>query len=152
MAAVPDTFLVTCSGIHAFGIDQSDTGVEPDEHTVFAFVYFKPRLSPDHVIWATGLSPARGVHIDDVKARFSPTDGVLRTIAESDGPDGGTDPDDGVKLIANTALLGLEELIYDVTFEVPESDRVIRGFGFVAPTTTSQTVPLESVTKLPLDH
>lgn len=57
--------------------------------------------------------------------------------------------DAGVKLIANTAVLDLEELIYDVTFEVPESDRTLNPFAFAAPTTADQTIDLASVTRLP---
>ena len=55
----------------------------------------------------------------------------------------------GVRLVANTALIDLDELVYDVTFTVPESDRTLAGFAFTAPTTADQTVALETVTKLP---
>lgn len=235
-----DTFLVTSNGIGAIGIDYVDEGTDPDEHVVYAFVDFVPRLPKGTVIWASGLTPPRGIQLDAVRARFSPEDGILRTIiaspqnerqhvvvtgsptsftlsysgtpttsitaagitnpiiqaaleavpaigagnvavtgayptfnvqfqgtladtnvAQMTGtPTGGTTPavtvttlDDGdaeagVKLIANTTLLDLDTLVYDVVFKVPESDRVINGFGFTAPTTTGQTLDLSTVTKL----
>lgn len=234
MPASLDTFTVTCNGIGSVGIDYVDADLDPDEDIVFAFVYFKPRLTRGATIWASGLTPPRGIQLDDVKARFSPEDGRLRTIVAQPVNEkqivtvtgnpftltysappatsnlastatsiqvetalgalatvGGTDnvnvagvnggpfavyftgalagtdvalmtatnatvtledqgaPNLGVRLIANTALLGLTELIYDVDFEVPESDRIINGFAIAAPTTTAQTVDLATVTKLP---
>lgn len=59
------------------------------------------------------------------------------------------DLDAGVKLVANTTVLDLDELIYDVTFVVPESDRIVNGFAFTAPTTAGTTIDLASVAKLP---
>lgn len=227
-----DTFLVTCSGIGAVGVDWVDEGIEPDETLIRAFVYFEPRLPPGTVIWCPTLSPPRGIQLDKVRARFAPEDGVLRTIqgeptnekqhvvitgnpwsvsfsgqptsnlantataAQFDtalealpnigptevyvsGPNGGPFDvtfhgslgytnvplmvgtnatvttlaegtlDAGVKLIANTAVLDLDELIWDVTFEIPESDRILTPFAFAAPTTANQTIDLASVTKLP---
>lgn len=239
MAAL-DTFLVTSNGIGSIGIDYVDAGTDPDEHIVYAFVDFVPRLPKGTVIWASGLTPPRGIQLDTVRARFSPEDGILRTIIGSPQNErqrvviagsptsftlnlsgqptaaittagitntliktrlealpnvgagnvavtgayptinvqfvnaladtnlaqmtgtatGGTTPtvtvttlDDGnleagVKLIANTAVLDLDKLIYDVVFKVPESTRIINGFGFTAPTTTNQTLDLSTVTKL----
>lgn len=229
-----DTFLVTCDGIDSVGIDYVDPNVEPDESTVFAFVKFRARLSSDTVIWLATATPPRGIQLDEVKARFAPEDGVLRTIvgeptnerqrvtvtgnpwsvsfsgqptsnlaqttataAQFDaalealsnigvnevyvsGVDGGPFDvtfhgtlgysnvpvmvgtnasvttldegtlDAGVKLVANTALLDLDDpLIYDVTFEIPESDRKIAPFAFTAPTTNGATIDLATVTKLP---
>jgi hypothetical protein len=80
MPASPDTFLVTSSGVGAIGIDYVDPNTEPDESIIYAFVWFKPRLEPGTVIWAPGLTPPRGIIIDDIRARFSPEDGRLRTI------------------------------------------------------------------------
>jgi hypothetical protein len=79
MAAL-DTFLVTCNGIGAIDVDYVDAGVEPDEHPVYAFVDFIPRLPAGTVIWAPTLTPARGVQLDTIRGRFSPEDGILRTI------------------------------------------------------------------------
>lgn len=246
MAAL-DFFTVTCNGIGAIDVDYVDSGVDPDEHLVYAFVDFIPRLPKGTVIWAPTLTPARGIQLDTVRGRFSPEDGVLRTIiagpqnerqhvvvtgsptsftlslsgqttasittagitntliqtrlenlsnvgagnvavtgaypsfnvqfkgtlantnlAQMTGTGtGGTTPvvtvttlDDGdlepgVRLVANTTpistpltALGISSLIYDVVFTIPESDRKISAFGFTAPTTTSQTLDLASVTRL----
>lgn len=227
-----DLFTVTCNGVGAIGIDYVDAGLEPDEHIVYAFVEFQPRLPAGTVVWCPTLTPPRGIQLDKVKARFAPEDGVLRTIvgeptnekqrvtvsgnpftltfsgqptgnlastataAQVDaaleglsnigvnevyvsGANGGPfdvtfhgtlgytnvpvmsatnatvstltegDLDAGVKLVANTATLDLDELIYDVVFTVPESDRKLNPFAFTAPTTTNQTIDLASVTKLP---
>lgn len=70
------------------------------------------------------------------------TNATVTTLAE------GT-LDAGVKLIANTAVLDLDELIWDVTFEVPESDRKITPFAIAAPTTANATIDLATVVKLP---
>jgi hypothetical protein len=231
--AALDFFTVTGSGVGAIGIDYVDLGTDPDESIVFAFVEFQPRLAPGTVIWASGLTPPRGIQLDKVKGRFSPSDGILRTIiaeatnekqrvtvtaddwsvtfsgqtttppldiaataAQFDaalealsnigtdevyvsGANGGPfdvtfhgtlgktnvpqmsgtnatvqtltegDLDAGVKLVANTSVLDLDELIYDVVFTVPESDRILNPFAILAPTTTGVTVDLATVTKLP---
>lgn len=80
MPANPDTFLVTCDGVGAIGIDYIDPNTDPDEDVITAFVWFKPRLPKGTVIWAPGLTPPRGIMLDDVRGRFSPEDGRLRTI------------------------------------------------------------------------
>ena len=80
MPASPDTFTVTSDGIGAIGIDYVDIGTEPDEDVIYAFVWFKPRLDKGTVVWAPGLTPPRGIVLDDVRARFAPEDGKLRTI------------------------------------------------------------------------
>lgn len=236
-----DTFLVTCNGIESIGVDYVDTGTDPDVGVVYAFVDFIPRLPKGFVVWASGLTPPKGVQLDTVRARFAPEDGILRTIiaapqnerqhvvvagsptsftlalsgiptasittagitnsliqtrlealpnvgtgnvavtgayptfnvqfinaladtnmAQMTGtPTGGTAPsvtvttlDDGalnagVKLIANTSVLDLDELIYDVVFTVPESDRIIASFGITAPTLTGVTIDLTTASKLP---
>lgn len=73
---------------------------------------------------------------------MSGTNATVTTITE------GT-PDAGVKLVANTTLLDLDELIYDVEFVVPESDRKLIPFAITAPTTADQTIDLATVVKLP---
>jgi hypothetical protein len=80
LPANPDFFTVQCDGIGAFGIDYVDPNTDPDEHVVYAFVWFKPRIPDGFVIWAPGLTPPRGIALDDVRGRFSPEDGKLRTI------------------------------------------------------------------------
>ena len=234
MAAL-DYFTVTSSGIGAVGIDYVDADDLPDEAVVYAFVTFTPRLPTGTVIWAPTLTPPRGIQLDKVRARFSPEDGILRTIVGEavnerqritvtgdpftlsfdgagpttnlantatalqvdaalealpnigpndvfvSGPNGGPYDvtfrtalagtnvpqlsatnatittltqgtlDAGVKLVANTSALDLDELIYDVSFVVPESTRTIASFGILAPTTAGQTIDLASVTKLRVD-
>jgi len=53
----------------------------------------------------------------------------------------------GVRLVANTPVMEISELIYDVVFTVPDldplrEDRKINPFGIVAPTTGGTTVDL----------
>jgi hypothetical protein len=80
MPANPDYFTVTSDGIGSIGVDYVDLNTDPDEAIVYAFVDFKPRLPEGFTIWASGLTPPRGIILDDVRARFSPEDGKLRTI------------------------------------------------------------------------
>src|SRR5215207_5627901 len=80
MPVAPDTFLLTCDGIGTIGIDYVDVGLEPDEHVLYAFVWIRPRLEPGYTLWAPGLTPPRGLILDDMQARFSPEDGKLRSI------------------------------------------------------------------------
>jgi hypothetical protein len=57
-----------------------------------------------------------------------------------------------VELIANTPLLELDQLIYDVTFEnvvYAKADQQIAPFAFEAPTTPGTFVDLSRVDKLP---
>lgn len=80
MPTTPDFFTVTCDGIGTIGIDYVDVGLEPDEHVLYAFVWIRPRLEPGYTLWAPGLTPPRGLILDDMQARFSPEDGKLRSI------------------------------------------------------------------------
>lgn len=57
--------------------------------------------------------------------------------------------DSGVKLVANTAVLDLDDLIYDVVMSVPFTQRFLNPFAFTAPTAGSTTVDLAAVDKLP---
>lgn len=56
---------------------------------------------------------------------------------------------EGVRLVANTDLLALDHLIYDIDFDVPNSDRTVRGFAILAPTEANETIALETVDRLP---
>lgn len=65
-------------------------------------------------------------------------------------------PELGVELVANTtpisgplAAMGVDTLIYDVSFTIPNSERVLKPFAFASPTTGGGTLDLASVTKLP---
>lgn len=240
--ATLDTFLVTCNGVGEIDVDFVDPNTDPDEHIVYAFVDFIPRLPKGFTIWASGLTPPRGIILNTVRGRFSDQDGKLRTIvgapqnerqhvvvsgsptsftlslsgaptasitaagitnatikdaleavpsigfaniavtgaypsfnvqfvgtlatanvAQLTGTTtGGTgaavtvttldegDGELGVKLIANTAVLDLDDLVYDVKFTIPESETIINGFAIQAPTTAGQTIDLTTATRLPL--
>jgi hypothetical protein len=95
-------------------------------------------------------------------ASLTPSGGVLIETTQI-----GT-ADLGVKLVANTTLIDLDELIYDVEFKVPgqnidnaddpdtndntdndSTERIIKPFAITAPTTANQTIDLATVTKLP---
>lgn len=80
MPTSPDTFTVTSNGIGSIGIDYVDPNTDPDEDIVYAFVTFRPRIREGETIWAPGLTPPRGILLDDIRGRFAPEDGKLRTI------------------------------------------------------------------------
>jgi hypothetical protein len=130
-----ESFTVTLD-LTAITVDYTDVGTAPDRQPISCTVTFTPRLKPGQTIWVPGM----GIMLASVKARCDP-DGVLRTIA------GGT----GVELIANTPLLELDQLIYDVTFEnvvYAKADQQIAPFAFEAPTTPGTFVDLSRVDKL----
>jgi hypothetical protein len=82
-----------------------------------------------------------GIMLAPVKARCDP-DGVLRTIVGTTG----------VELIANTPILELDQLVYDVEFTnviYNKADQQIQPFAFEAPSTAGVTVDLSRVDKLP---
>lgn len=116
--------------------DYTDVGTAPDRQPISCTITFTPRLGKGQIIWVPGM----GVALAPIVARCD-TDGVLRTIA------GGN----GVELIANTPILGLTQLIYDVTFTnvvYNKADQYIAPFAFEAPTTAGTVVDLSRVTKL----
>ena len=80
-------------------------------------------------------------------AQMTATNATVETVTAGD-------PVLGVKLVANTPLLELDQLVYDVYFTVPDLDplrvdRPINPFGFVAPTTGGSTLDLAAVAKIP---
>jgi hypothetical protein len=78
----------------------------------------------------------------------TPTGGTSPTVEVNTVATGSQNA--GVKLVANTAALGLDDdLIYDVVFSVPFRTRVLNPFAFAAPTVAGLTVDLASVEKLP---
>ncbi len=120
-------------------VDYVDVDTHPDIKPVSAMVDFIPRLPRGSVIWSPALTPPQGVVLPAIRARID-SDGVLRTIV------GGL----GVELTANTAELGLDQLIYDVVFSkvvLNKSDAYIAPFAFEAPTATV-TLDLASLPKL----
>jgi hypothetical protein len=75
-------------------------------------------------------------------AQMTATNATVTTLTQGD-------LDAGVKLVANTTVLDLDELIYDVVFTVPESTRKLNPFAILAPTTAGVTLDLATVTRLP---
>lgn len=118
--------------------DYTDADVLPDRQPISCTVTFTPRLRTGQVVWVPGM----GLVLAPIKARCD-TDGVLRTIV------GGT----GVQLIANTPILGLDQLIYDVTFTNVvynrRSRQSIESFAFEAPTSAGSVIDLSRMEKLP---
>lgn len=132
----PVEYFTVVSDLVAIVTDYVDLGSDPDQQPISASVVFIPRLSVGQILWI----PGQGVALAPIRARFDP-DGVLRTIQ------GGT----GVELVANTPILGLDELIYDVVFTnviYDRNDQRIAPFAFTAPTVGSGVVDLSTVTKL----
>lgn len=131
-----DSFTATMD-LTAIIADYTDQDVLPDRQPISCTVTFIPRLRAGQIVWVPGM----GLALAPIKARCD-TDGVLRTIA------GGT----GVQLIANTPILGLDQLIYDVYFSNVKYNRgaqEIEAFAFEAPTTSGAIVDLTRVDKLP---
>ena len=131
------TYFPVVAVIKAIRTDSVDAGGDPDTQFVSSTVTFTPSVSQihsvaDEVIYR--LQPLRG--------RTDVADGVLRTV------DGNT-----LKLVANTSVLGLDELFYDVTFSNIVYDRqpdpLIDGFRFLAPEDTTE-IDLATVERFPL--
>jgi hypothetical protein len=109
----------------------------PVVQTVNALVTFTPRL-PRGQTFEVGDTV---VSLSPLAAQIA--DGVLSTIDYSDAP--------GIELVSNSEALGLDELIYDVTFTQVNYNGACQysaPFAFVAPT-DSTPVDLADVTKLP---
>jgi hypothetical protein len=133
----PVEYFTVTADLLAIVADYIDTDTHPDQQPISATITFTPRLSLGQVIWI----PGQGVVLAPIKARFD-TDGILRTII------GGT----GVELTANTPILGLPTLIYDVAFTnivYNKADQYIAPFAFTALTVGGGILDLASVTRLP---
>lgn len=131
-----DSFTVTMD-LTAIVADYTDADLLPDRQPISCTVTFTPRLKTGQIVWIPGI----GIALAPIQARCD-TDGVLRTIV------GGN----GVELIANTPILGLDQLIYDVAFTnvvYNKADQQIAPFAFEAPVTAGLVVDLSRVTKLP---
>lgn len=126
--------------INSVVVDYVDADTHPDIKPVSAMVDFTPRLPAGNVLWCPALTPPQGVMLPNIRARID-SDGILRTIV------GGV----GVELTANTAELGIEQLIYDVAFSkvvLNKAEGYIAPFAFEAPTAAS-TLDFSSMVKLP---
>jgi hypothetical protein len=135
-------FTVTGS-LRAIVVDYIDDGATPDISNVTCTVDFIPRIPRGQVVWAPGLTPPQGILLPSIRARFD-GDGTLHTIV------GGT----GVQLLANTADIDMDQLIFDVVFsnlnftKAPD-DALISPFAFEAPKTGGITVDLSQLDRLP---
>lgn len=75
---------VTITGrLSSIVVDYTDADTHPDERVASAFVDFIPRLPNGTILWCPTLTPARGLAIAPIRARFDASDGVLRTIAHA---------------------------------------------------------------------
>lgn len=108
----------------------------PQFVVISAFVTFTPRLKPGTVVYVPNLdlgndtSANTGVAIAPITGRI--LQGELQTINREDTPD--------LQLLANSPILGLDQLIYDVSFSnvvYASAGRTITNFAFTAPTDAS---------------
>lgn len=134
-------FFTVTGSLRAVTVDYVDAGVAPDVVNVTCTVDFIPRIPRGQVVWASGLVPPQGILLPTIRARFD-GDGTLHTIV------GGT----GVQLLANTADIDMDQLIYDVVFsnlnfaKAPD-DALISSFAFEAPK-SAVTVDLSQLERL----
>lgn len=103
---------------------------------VSAFVTFTARLAPGTVEYISNLDLGSGASanvalaIAPIQARI--WEGALATINQADTA--------GVQLLANSPILGLSSLIYDVAFTnvvYASQARVLSNFAFTAPTSST---------------
>lgn len=124
----------------AVNVDYVDVGTDPDLQPITATVTFKPRVGVGSLLQAPNYTTPALIALSPIVARLD-EDGKLHTVAG----------DLGVKLVANTAVLGLTtDLIYDVIWsnvKYNKKSQSISPFGFVAPTTAT-TINLATVEKL----
>lgn len=123
--------------LKAIRTDSVDAGGDPDTQFISSTVWFTPSVRQVHSVADTTI-----YRLQPLRARTDVGDGVLHTI------DGST-----VKLVANSAALDLDELIYTVTFTDvvydAQPEPLIDGFRFVAPSDTT-AIDLSTVARLPL--
>lgn len=122
------------ANLSAVVVDYVDAGTDPDIQKITATVDFIPRIPNGSLVWASGLTPPQGVALPRIRGRFD-TDGTLKTIV------GGV----GVKLTANTDVIDLDELYYDIVFSnvvYNKADQVIAAFAITAPYIGGITVDL----------
>lgn len=77
------------------------------------------------------------------------TGGTSPTVTITSIQDGSLN--EGVKLVAHTAAIDLDELVYDAVFSnviYNKADQIIAPFGFVAPTTGGGSIDLASIAKV----
>jgi hypothetical protein len=143
IAVTATTFTVSMAGVPTATLTRDTT-------TAFSLQTALEGLSTIGVgnVFVTGLDGGpnftvnfRGALAHTELPQMTATNATVTTLAN------GT-LDSGVKLVANTAVLDLDDLIYDVVFSVPFTTRFLNPFAFAAPTVSGATVDLASVAKL----
>lgn len=127
----------------------SGTTNAPQVLVVSAFIKFIPRLPPGTALYVPNLDTGNGgfnttIALAPITGRIY--NGELQTIDRGNATD--------VLLVANTAILGLTELIYDVEFSSVQyagDNHVINNFAFTAPTTNT-TIDLSDPTLTRLQY
>lgn len=136
------SFFTVTGNLRAYTVDYVDVGVTPDLQLVTATIEFIPRIPRGQLLWASGLTPPQGIFLPPIKARFD-GDGALHTVVG----------DTGVQLVANTAEIDMDQLIYDIrwsnlNFHSMPDDAYLSPFAFEAPH-TAMTVDLSQLDRLP---
>lgn len=130
------TYFPVTAVLKAVNTDSSaDVDGNPDIQFISSTVTFTPSVAQVH-----STSDDTIYRLEPIQGRTNPDDGALKTI------DGHT-----LTLVANSAALDLDELIYHVTFAnvvYDKADREIQPFSFVAPTGAT-AVDLATVERLP---
>jgi hypothetical protein len=136
-------FFTVTGNLRAYTVDYIDAGVVPDLQLVTATIDFIPRIPRGQLIWAPGLTPPQAIMLPPIRARFD-GDGALHTIVG----------DTGVQLVANTAEIDMDQLIYDcvitnLNYHSIPSDALVSPWAFEAPKTGGITVDLSQLDRLP---
>jgi hypothetical protein len=130
------TYFPVTAVLKAINTDTSaDVDGTPDTQYISSTVTFTPNVDQVHSTTDTTI-----YRLQPIVGRTNIPDGALKTI------DGHT-----LTLVANTAVLDIDELIYTVEFTnvvYDKADREIRPFRFLAPTTAT-AVDLATVERLP---
>lgn len=118
---------------------------------ISAFITFTARLAPGTIIYVADLdlgdngSANTGLALAPITGRI--LGGQIQTINQADTPN--------MQLVANDPMLGLDQLIYDVTFSnvtYAGKPHAIKSFAFAAPS-TAVTLDLTdpTLTRLPYE-
>jgi hypothetical protein len=137
-------FFTVTGSLRAYSVDYIDSGMAPDLQLVTATIEFIPRIPRGELLYAPGLTPPQAIILPPIKARFD-GDGALHTVVG----------DLGVQLVANTAEIDMDQLIYDIRWSnvnyhtMPDDNALISAWAFEAPKTGGITVDLSQLDRLP---
>jgi hypothetical protein len=130
------TYFPVTAVLKAVNTDSSaDVDGNPDTQFITSTITFTPSVAQVHSTTDDTI-----YRLQPVVGRTNPDDGALKTI------DGHT-----LTLVANTAALDLDELIYSVVFTnvvYDKANRQINPFRFLAPTAAT-AIDLATVERLP---